>query len=136
MKRKYTIKLMGTNCYLKNTGQNGINFTTDIKKAKVFEYSEKDDIIDKLRSGNFKVKGERHVTDHVRLTMDKETCQYLYNKHLDKIQDISDCRLAMHQFSITLVDKFKTKALSYSKTGEYPNFNCDYYGEDFERETI
>ena len=77
MKRKYTIKLMGTNCYLKTTSQNGINFTTDIKKAKVFEYNEKEDIIDKLRSGKFKVKGERHGTDHVRLTMDKETWQYL-----------------------------------------------------------
>ena len=39
MKRKYTIKLMGTNCYLKSTGQNVINFTTDINKAKVFEYN-------------------------------------------------------------------------------------------------
>ena len=37
MGRKYTIKLKGTNCYLRNTRDKSANFTTDIKKAKVFE---------------------------------------------------------------------------------------------------
>ena len=36
MGTKYLIKLKGTNCYLRNTSDKSINFTTDIKKAKVF----------------------------------------------------------------------------------------------------
>ena len=37
MGKQYMIKLKGTNCYLRSTGEKAINFTTDIKKAKVFE---------------------------------------------------------------------------------------------------
>jgi thymidylate synthase ThyX len=133
---RYTIKLRGTNCYIKNTTDNAINFTTDSKKAKVFEYHQKSDIIDKLLAKAYKHKGERHGSDHIRLTMDKDTWQKLYYKHLDQIQDLSDCRLAIHQFSTSLVKKFEAKAIAYSKTGEFPNFNCEYYGEDFEREAI
>lgn len=137
MKRKYVIKLKGTKCYLRNTSDKDVNFTTDISKAKVFERDpEKMDIIDKLKAREFKVKKETHKTDYVRLTMDKTTWQDLYNNHLDQIQEISDCRLNIHQFSFSLIKKFKSKAESYSKNGTYSNFECDYYGEDFERASL
>ena len=132
--KKYMIKLKGTNCYLRNTNDKAINFTTDINKAKVFERDpEKLDIIDKLNAREYKVRKESHKTDNIRLTMDKATWQDLYNNHLDQIQDISDCRLNIHQYSFSLVKKFKAKAEAYSKSKEYPNFECDFYGEDFER---
>ena len=137
MGKKYAIKLRGTNCYLRNTSDNAINFTTDIKKAKVFErVPERMDIIDKLNAREYKVRGESRKTDNIRLTMDLNTWQNLYNHYFNEIQDISDCRLNVHQYALSLVNKFKAKAESYSKTGQFPNFNCDYYGEDFERETI
>ena len=137
MGKKYTIKLRGTNCYLRNTINNAINFTTDVKKAKVFErIPEKMDIIDKLNAREYKVKGESHKTDNIRLTMDLNTWQNLYNHYFNEIQDISDCRLNIHQYDFSLTKKFKAKAESYNNTGMYPNFNCDYYGEDFEREAI
>lgn len=138
MENKYVIKLRGTNCYLKNTSEKGINFTTDIKKAKVFEREYgKMDIIDKLNAREFKLRNENHKTDNVRLTMDKATWQDLYKNHFHQIQEISDCRLNIHQFSFTLAKKFKAKAESYSTSGgDYPNFDCDYYGEDFERKIL
>lgn len=137
MKRKYVIKLKGTKCYLRNTSDKAVNFTTDINKAKVFERDpEKMDIIDKLKAREFKLKKETHKTDFVRLTMDKTTWQDLYNNHLDQIQEISDCRLNIHQFSFSLIKKFKSKAESYSKNDAYSNFECDYYGEDFERASV
>ena len=137
MGKKYTIRLRGTNCYLRNTSDKSINFTTDIKKAKVFErVPEKMDIIDKLNAREYKVRKESHKTDNVRLTMDKATWQDLFENHFHQIQEISDCRLNVHQFSLSLAKKFKAKAESYSKTGEYPNFECDYYGEDFERAVV
>ena len=137
MENKYVIKLRGTNCYLKNTSEKGINFTRDIKKAKVFErIPEKMDIIDKLNAREFKVRNESHKTDSVRLTMDKDTWQDLYKHNLNQIQEISDCRLNIHQFSFSLAKKFKAKAELYESTGEYPNFDCDYYGEDFERKIL
>lgn len=137
MGEKYAIKLRGTNCYLRNTIDNAINFTTDIKKAKVFKrIPEKMDIIDKLIAREYKVKGENRKSDNIRLTMDLATWQNLYTRHINQIQEISDCRLNVHQYALSLVNKFKAKAESYSKTGQFPNFNCDYYGEDFERVTI
>lgn len=137
MKNKYMIRLKGTNCYLRNTKENSINFTTDVNKAKVFERNpEKMDIIDKLNAREFMVKNESRKTDNVRLTMDKDTWQDLYKNHIDQIQEISDCRLNVHQYSVSLVKKFKAKAESFEQSGEYPNFNCDYYGEDFERKEI
>ena len=137
MSKRYIIKLRGTNCYLRNTSDKGINFTTDICKAKIFErVPEKMDIIDKLNAREFKVGNESHKSDNIRLTMDKATWQDLYKNHLDQIQEISDCRLNVHQFSFSLVKKFKAKAESYRLTGEYPNFECDYYGEDFERHSV
>lgn len=138
MDNKYVIKLRGTNCYLRNTSDKGINFTTNIKKAKVFEREYgKMDIIDKLNAREFSVKNESHKTDNVRLTMDKDTWQDLYKNHFHQIQEISDCRLNVHQFSFSLAKKFKAKAESYVSTGgEYPNFDCEYYGEDFERKIL
>ena len=114
MSKRYIIKLRGTNCYLKNTSDKGINFTTDIRKAKIFERNpEKMDIIDKLNAREYKVTKESHKSDNIRLTMDKATWQELYNKHLDQIQEISDCRLNIHQYSFSLVKKFEAKAESY-----------------------
>lgn len=137
MGNKYTIRLRGTNCYLRNTSDKSINFTTDISKAKIFERNpEKMDIIDKLNAREYKVRNESHKSDNIRLTMDKATWQELYNKHLDQIQEISDCRLNIHQYSFSLVKKFEAKAESYRRNGDSPNFNCDYYGEDFERHSV
>ena len=137
MDNKYVIKLRGTECYLRTTKENAINFTTDISKAKVFErIPQKMDIIDKLNAREFKVRKESHKTDNVRLTMDKATWQKLYTRNRSAIQEISDCRLGIHQYSMSLVGKFKAKAEAYELTGEHPNFECDYYGEDFERKSL
>lgn len=137
MERKYVIKLKGTNCYLKNIGDKSVNFTTDRNKAKAFvnDYKKKD-LIDKLVLQEYKVRKESHKCDHINLTMDKETWQELYNEHLDQLQVLSDNRLNVHQYSISLVNKFEAKAKSYSISKEFPNFECVYYGEDFEREEL
>lgn len=133
--KKYLIRLRGTKCYLRSTSEKGINFTTDINKAKVFDRKPNEmDIIDKLNAREF--KRENHKSDNIRLTMDKATWQDLYKNHLDQIQEISDCRLNIHQYSFSLVNQFKLKAELYNRTGEYPNFDCEYYGEDFERTII
>lgn len=137
MGRKYMIKLKGTNCYLRNTGDKAINFTTDIKKAKVFEEDyKKYDLIDKLNAREYKVRKESHKTDHIRLTMDRPTWMEMYNEHLDQIQVISDSRRSVHQYSFSLVDQFTAKSKSYQLSDEFPNFECQYYGEDFERESL
>lgn len=133
MERKYVIKLKGIDCYLKSTSGASSNFTFDHTKAKVFTESEKADLVDKLRSGEYKPSKNGYKTDHIRLTMDKATWQNLYDEHLDQIQEISDSRLSVHQFQIPLVRKFEIKSQTYSKTGEFPNFECDYFAEDFER---
>lgn len=137
MGKKYMIKLKGTNCYLRNTGENAINFTTDIKKAKVFEEDYKKlDLIDKLNAREYKVRKESHSVDHINLTMDRPTWMEMYNEHLDQIQAISDSRLGVHQYAFSLADKFAAKAKSYQMSDEFPNFNCQYFGEDFERESL
>lgn len=137
MGKKYMIKLKGTNCYLRSTGEKAINFTTDIKKAKVFETDyRKPDLIDKLNRGEYKPRKESSKVDHINLTMDRPTWMEMYNEHLDQIQAISDSRRAFHQYSFSLADKFATKAKSYQMSTEFPNFNCQYYGEDFERESL
>lgn len=137
MSTKYAIRLRGTNCYLRNVSEKKINFTTDISKAKVFERDpERKDIIEKLNAREYQVSRNGHKTDNIRLTMDRETWQDLYTNHFNQIRDISDCRLNIHQFSLSLAKKFKAKAESYERTGEYPNFECEYYGEDFERKPI
>lgn len=137
MGRKYMIKLKGTNCYLRNTKEKSANFTTDIKKAKVFEEDDtKPDLIDKLKSSEYKVRKESHKTDHIRLTMDRPTWMEMINEHLDQIKDISDSRRDTHQYSFSLVDQFIAKSKSYQLSGEFSNFECQYYDEDFERETL
>ena len=137
MNKKYAIRLKGTRCYLKSTSEKGINFTTDISKAKVFERVEgKMDIIDKLNAREYKVRKESHKSDSIRLTMDKNTWQDMYTNHFDQIQDLSDCRLNIHQFSFSLANKLKAKSESYGRTSDYPNFESSYYGEDFERISI
>ena len=137
MGTKYVIKLKGTDCYLKNTGEKAINFTRDINKAKVFErHFDKKDIIDKLNAGEYKVKRESCKTDFIKLTMDKNTWQDLLNEQTDQIRDLSKSRRTCHQYSFSLIDQFETKAKSYERSGEFPNFNCQFYGEDFEREML
>jgi hypothetical protein len=131
------IKLKGTNCYLRSTGEKVINFTTDIKKAKVFETDyRKPDLIDKLNRGEYKPRKESSKVDYIKLTMDRPTWMEMYNEHLDQIQAISDSRRAIHQYSFTLVDDFAVKMKSYRISTDLPNFNSQYYGEDFERETL
>ena len=137
MGKKYMIKLKGTNCYLRSTGEKAINFTTDIKKAKVFEEDYKKlDLIDKLNAREYKVRKESHKVDHINLTMDRPTWMEMYNEHLDQIQIISNNRRAIHQCSFTLFDDFAVKMKSYQISTEFPNLNCQYYGEDFERESL
>ena len=131
------VKLKGTNCYLRNTGAKAVNFTTDIKKAKVFEDDyKKPDFIDKMVAREYKSNRNGANTDHIRLTMDRPTWQEMYNEHLDQIQAISDSRMIVHQYAMTLVRKFEIKAKTYQASSDYPEFECDYYGEDFEREYL
>jgi hypothetical protein len=68
--------------------------------------------------------------------MDRPTWMEMYNEHLDQIQVISDNRRAIHQYSFTLADDFDIQMKSYQISTEFPNFNCQYYGEDFERESL
>lgn len=136
MGKKYMIKLKGTNCYLRSTNGKS-HFTTDIKKAKVFEKDyKKPDLIDKLNAREYKVRKESHKVDHINLTMDRPTWMEMYNEHLDQIQVISDSRLIVHQYAFSLADKFAAKVKSYQISDEFPNFECQYYGEDFERESL
>ena len=37
---------------------------------------------------------------------------------------------------MSLADKFEIKAKTYSMSQDYPNFETDYYAEDFEREYL
>ena len=137
MGKKYMIKLKGTNCYLRSTGEKAINFTTDIKKAKVFETDyRKPDLIDKLNRGEYKPRKESSKVDYIKLTMDRPTWMEMYDEHLDQIQVISDSRRATHRYSFTLVDDFAVKMKSYQISTDLPNLNCQYYGEDFEREIL
>ena len=137
MGKKYMIKLKGTNCYLRSTGEKAINFTTDIKKAKAFEEDyRKPDLIDKLNRGEYKPRKESSKVDHINLTMDRSTWMEMYNEHLDQIQAISDSRLGVHQYAFSLADKFVAKAKSHQISDEFPNFECQYYAEDFERESL
>ena len=136
MGKKYMIKLKGTNCYLRSTSGKS-HFTTDIKKAKVFEEDyKKPDLIDKLNNEEYKVRNESHRVDFIRLTMDRPTWMEMFNEHLDQIQVISDKRKTSPRYAFTLADQFATKAKSYQMSTEFPNFECQYYGEDFEREFL
>ena len=69
--------------------------------------------------------------------MDKSTFQELYNNQFAQIKNISDSRKSVHQYRFSLADKFEAKAKTYQMmTDEFPNYDCSYYGEDFEREWI
>lgn len=41
-----------------------------------------------------------------------------------------------HCTAHALVDQFAAKSKSYQLSNEFPNFECQYYGEDFERESL
>lgn len=134
--RKYVIKLKGIDCYLKSTSGASSNFTFDHTKAKVFTESEKMDIIGKLRSGEYKPSKNGYKTDFIRLTMDKRTWQEMYDDNFEQWQMLSDNRNSIHRFSFSLSDQLKTKAQTFSKSAEFPIFECQYYGEDFERKYL
>lgn len=136
MERKYVIKLKGIDCYLKSTSGASSNFTFDHTKAKVFTESEKMDLIGKLRSGEYKPGKNGYKTDFIRLTMDKRTWQEMYDDNFDQWQMLSDNRMMVHRFSFSLADQLKTKMQTFSKTAEFPIFECQYYGEDFERKYL
>lgn len=134
--RKYVIKLRGIDCYLKSTSGASSNFTFDHTKAKVFTESDKMDLIDKLLSGEYKPGKNGYKTDFIRLTMDKRTWQEMYDDNFEQWQMLSDTRMMAHRFSFSLADQLKTKVQTFSKSAEFPIFECQYYGEDFERKTL
>ena len=134
--RKYVIKLKGIDCYLKSTSGASSNFTFDHTKAKVFTESEKMDLVDKLRSGEYKPGKNGYKTDFIRLTMDKRTWQEMYDDNFEQWQMLSDNRMMIHQFSFSLADQIQTKVKTFSKSAEFPIFECQFYGEDFERKYL
>ena len=136
MERKYVIKLKGIDCYLKSTSGASSNLTFNHTKAKVFTESEKMDLVDKLRSGEYKPGKNGYKTDFIRLTMDKRTWQEMYDDNFEQWQMLSDNRMAVHRFSFSLANQLQMKVLAFSKTAEFPIFECQYYGEDFERKYL
>ena len=134
--RKYVIKLKGIDCYLKSTSGASSNLTFDHTKAKVFTESEKMDLVDKLRSGEYKPGKNGYKTDFIRLTMDKRTWQEMYDDNFEQWQMLSDSRMRVHQFSFSLADELTTKVKTFSRSEEFPNFDCQFYGEDFERKYL
>ena len=136
MERKYVIKLKGIDCYLKSTSGASSNFTFDHTKAKVFTESEKADLVDKLLSGEYKPGKNGYKTDFIRLTMDKRTWQEMYDDNFEQWQLLSDSRVLIHRFSFSLADQLQTKVKTFSKSAEFPIFECQYYGEDFERKYL
>ena len=134
--RKYVIKLKGIDCYLKSTSEASSNFTFDHTKAKVFTESEKMDLVGKLQSGEYKPGKNGYKTDFIRLTMDKRTWQEMYDDNFEQWQMLSDSRMTIHRFSFSLADQLQTKVKSFSKSAEFPIFECQYYGEDFERKYL
>lgn len=134
--RKYVIKLKGIDCYLKSTSGASSNFTFDHTKAKVFTESDKMDLVDKLRSGEYKPGKNGYKTDFIRLTMDKRTWQEMYDDNFEQWQMLSDNRMAVHRFTFSLANQLQMKVLAFSKTAEFPIFECQYYGEDFERKYL
>lgn len=135
METKYVIKLKGIDCYLKST--NGKNdFTFDLLKAKVFTDSGKPDLISKLVAGEYRADKNSNKSDCIKLTMDKRTWQEMYVDNFEQFQALSDSRRNIHQFSLSLSDKLKAKVKLCEKCEGFPNFECNYYGEDFERKTL
>lgn len=136
MERKYVIKLKGIDCYLKSTSGASNNLTFDHTKAKVFTENGKMDLIGKLRSSEYKPSKNGCKTDFIRLTMDKRTWQEMYDDNFEQWQMLSDNRMMIHQFSFSLADQLKTKVKTFSKSAEFPIFECQFYGEDFERKYL
>ena len=138
MERKYVIKLKGIDCYLKSTSKSkaSSNFTFNHTKAKVFTESDKMDLVGKLLSGKYKPGDRNCKTDFIRLTMDKKTWQEMYDDNFEQWQMLSDSRMKVHQFSFSLADELKTKVKSFSRSEEFPIFECQFYGEDFERKYL
>lgn len=136
MEKKYVIKLKGIDCYLKSTSGASSNFTFDHTKAKVFTESDKMDLIGKLRSGEYKPGKNGYKTDFIRLIMDKRTWQEMYDDNFEQWKLLSDNRMMVHQFSFSLADQLQTKVQAFNKTAEFPIFECQYYGEDFERKYL
>ena len=136
MGRKYVIKLKGIDCYLKSTSGASSNFTFDHTKAKVFVENGKMDFVGKLRSGEYKSGKNKYKTDFIRLTMDKRTWQEMYDDNFEQWQLLSDSRNSIHRFSFSLANQLQMKALAFSKSAEFPIFECQYYGEDFERKYL
>jgi hypothetical protein len=134
--RKYVIKLKGIDCYLKSTSEASSNLTFNHIQAKVFTESEKMDLVDKLRSGEYKPGKNGYKTDFIRLTMDKKTWQEMYDDNFEQWQMLSDSRMMNHRFSFSLADQLKTKVKTFSMSAEYPIFECQFYGEDFERKYL
>ena len=135
--RKYVIKLKGIDCYLKSTSEASSNFTFDHTKAKVFTESEKMDLVGKLLSGEYKPsKNGGYKTDFIRLTMDKRTWQEMYDDNFEQWQLLSDSRMLNHRFSFSLADQLQTKVKTFSMSAEFPIFECQFYGEDFERKYL
>lgn len=134
--RKYVIKLKGIDCYLKSTSGASSNLTFDHTKAKVFTESEKMDLVEKLLSGEYKPVKNGYKTDFIRLTMDKRTWQEMYDDNFEQWQLLSDSRMTVHRFSFSLADQLQTKVKTFSKSAEFPIFECQYYGEDFERKYL
>lgn len=136
MERKYVIKLRGIDCYLKSTSGASSNFTFDHTKAKVFTESDKMDLVDKLLSGVYNPGKNGYKTDFIRLTMDKRTWQEMYDDNFEQWQLLSDSRVLVHRFSFSLADQLQTKVKTFSKSAEFPTFECQFYGEDFERKYL
>ena len=136
MGRKYVIKLKGIDCYLKSTSGASSNFTFDHTKAKVFVENGKMDFVGKLRSGEYKSGKNKYKTDFIRLTMDKRTWQEMYDDNFEQWQMLSDSRMRVHQFSFSLANQLQMKVLAFSKSAEFPIFECQYYAEDFERKYL
>lgn len=136
MERKYVIKLKGIDCYLKSTSGASSNLTFDHTKAKVFVETDKMDLVGKLQAGEYKQGKNGYKTDFIRLTMDKRTWQEMYDDNFDQWQMLSDNRNMVHRFSFSLADQLKTKVKTFSKSAEFPIFECQFYGEDFERKYL
>ena len=66
------------------------------------------------------------------LVIEKEVCGGMIT-HSPKVENYPGYNLIS---GLELADKFVAKAKSYQMSDEFPNFECQYYGEDFERETL
>lgn len=134
MGTKYVIKLKGIDCYLKNSSEKTGDFTFDITKAKVFDSEKQEnDIISKLVASNYRPERKGACVDFIRLTMDKRTWQEMYDDNFEQLRLLSDSRRTIHSYSFSLEKQLETKVKSFSRSAEFPNFEAQYYGEDFER---